>query len=489
MRVMACAQTPAPTQLIPSLTNLRASIDAASGKAPDSSEEFVDAQVDTDVTHETIVRSGKDYVEIDKIGTLEQDSGEVGGQRWRQNLNGETVLAQPDSGGAVDDKATTKITHVTVPFDAFVIETKRGIDDTREYVDTSTYRILRTERATPSAIFTTVFDDFQTTNGYTFARHWVESTGNRKAEFTVTSYVSRPVIAAELAIPPTRRHLVEFPDGKNNVPLPVRLINDSFVVRVTIAGRAMDFLIDSGASGMFIQDNIAHDLNPKPVTTSVNGANAGGFASSVVLVPDVSVGDLQMHNAVFATIPHLGFDTRSTSIVGLLGFDFIADVALGLDYEHAKAVALNVDAPIRVADPNAITLDVRLGSELAETAVKVNGETGDRFAIDTGAGTGLVMFDHYARLHTRALVDVEGAEMRGEMRGVGGMIPVSVYRLADVQIGRQEFRGFIGSRATDTRQYNVGLDGLVGSDFLRLYTVWFDYANSHVILQRNGRNM
>ena len=87
------------------------------------------------------------------------------------------------------------------------------------------------------------------------------------------------------------------------------------------------------------------------------------------------------------------------------------------------------------------------------------------------------------------MVDKGGGGNLREVRyyGVGGAIDTRPYQLASVKLGHLNFQDFVGFRVTSCQSYDWGSDdGIIGTDFLRLFTVGLDYANGRVYLVPNA---
>ncbi len=440
----------------------------------------------------TTVRKGDDVAETDYTGPFTTAYGTYKGQDWRQNENGQTVLDDPDPGLAVADPTTTTVAAITTPVVGYVISVlnKRG-HGTREYVDSSTWRVVRRDYVSATATTTIVYDDFRTLAGYTQAWHWTSRDGHPEndEEYRIESIDLAPVSDAEVAIAPPRRSLVDFPRGVASVALPAKEYNRKFYVRVNVGNRGLDFLVDTGAYGIIMDDSIVRELGLKTYGTHSNAANAGRFKSTSAIVPEMKIGDLSLHDVVVDTAPSLGEGDGTTfKAVGLLGFDFIASLVLKLDYEHGTVTALDPDTFTPPADPMLNALDVRLGTGVPITSVTVNGALGERFTIDTGAAGGVLIFDYFARRHPEALVDLSKgfAGPPVQFSGVGGDFDTRRYELASVRVGRVDYQNFIADVVTSSQAYGGNDDGLIGSTFLNLYTLYTDYQNSRLYLVPNG---
>jgi len=388
----------------------------------------------------------------------------------------------------VQDTMTATVTRVREPFDAYVIAdlNVRGYG-TRSYVDPQTWLLVRNDVIRAAGTATYLYDDFRTIDGYTRAWHWRVRDGYAEddQEYRIEGDFIAPISADVFTIPPSRRNLVEFPPGVSSVSIPTQEDHSQFIVRVNVGSRGLDFLLDTGASGIALDEGIAAELGLKLYAPRSNGVNAGRYVSESAIVPEMQIGALSMRDVVVQTIPHLGADRMGQyKIVGLLGFDFINAVSLKLDYEKGQVTAYDPATFAPPVDPQMNVLDVRLSGGQPLTSVSINGAVGERFVIDSGAYGGVKIFDYFARRYPEALADEGGvgAARQVEHRGVGGTFDVRTYRLSVVRLGDINFHDFLADVVATRSAYGTDEDGLIGTDFLHLFTVYTDYRNSRIYL-------
>jgi predicted aspartyl protease len=475
---------PALADEVPTAAAIRAHVAAAAGAEPASYREVVDTTEPGGSDRTITLYRGDDYLETDEQGPAKTSDGRYHGQRWRQNENGETILEPPDPTKASVDSYAESVQRIATPVDGYVLS---SLDveghGTKEYVDRATWRIVREDDIRAAQTTVTLYDDFRTVAGYTFAAH--ESSSDGVALDSTDSHVDIVPLSLsdrDLAIPASSSSFVEFPAGKNVVVLPVHVDGNRFIVRVTIGGRGLDMQLDSGASDISIEDGIVDQLRLTRFGTNSNAANAGRFEESHAIVPEMKIGELTLRNVFISTVPK--FDESrfmsTTRIVGLLGFDFIDAMALKLDYYNESLTAY---APGTFTPPPAregqFDLDIRMRGDVPVVDVEINGVRGERFIIDTGADDRLLIFDYFVRRHPAAIVDEGGGDLREEtqMQGIGGEFSTRPVQLASVRFGPVNFTDFLTHVVTQRGVYDYNDDGLFGAGFLHIFDVTFDYAH------------
>jgi hypothetical protein len=476
---------PAVADELPTAAAIRAHVAAAAGPEPASYRETVDEVQGGERDRTVTIYRGDDYFETDEQGPAKTAYGEYHGQRWRQNENGETILEPRDPSKASADEYGETVTRISTPVDGYVLSSlDAGGLGTKEYVDRSTWRIVREDDIRAAQTTVTLYDDFRTVAGHTFAAHESSSDGipldstDSRVDIEAIAFTDR-----DLAIPASSASFVEFPAGKNVVDLPVHLDHNRFLVRVTIGGRGLDLQLDSGSAGISIEDGIVDQLRLTRFGAFSNAANAGRFEESHAIVPEMKIGELTLRNVFIGTVPKFD-ETRfmSTSrIVGLLGFDFIYAMPLKLDYYDGTVTAY---APSAFTPPptqeGQFALDIRLRGGEPLVDVAIDGVVGERFIIDTGADDRLLIFDYFARRHASAIVDEGGGgQLRDDTQrvGIGGEFSTRPVQLASVRFGPVNFTDFLTQVVTQRGVYDYNDDGLVGAGFLYIFDVTFDYAH------------
>jgi clan AA aspartic protease (TIGR02281 family) len=438
------------------------------------------------------IRRGEDWREIVERGPFRTESGSVKDELWHQNDNGQTILDEPDPGNAKPDPVTTTVTRVHVPDEAYVVaELNARGHGTKRFVDPSTWRVVRRETVTANGTIVTVYDDFRDDGGRVFAHHWKDVDGYTRTtrETRVTEYDPSDVSESEVGKPASRRQLVDFPAGVRSTVLPARFTQRHVVVRVTINGRGLDFMLDTGASGLAIDSDVARQLG-LPAYEQRSAVTAGRYTTARTIVPEMHVGELVMKNVAVQMLPNAFEMDPGVKAVGLLGFDFLAELGVTIDYEHERVTAVSEPDYTPPSGSAVIALDVRIGDGSPLASVRINGALSERFTLDTGGGGTLLIFDAFARKHPEALVDKRGGSGRDMIfNGIGGVIETRPYQLSNVQLGPINFQDFVGYRVMNARSYDGDDDGVIGTDFLRLFTLGLDYANSRVYLvpNRDGR--
>lgn len=475
---------------VPDPAAIRAKIAAAEGALPEAYRELItETRSGGEAKREIRYTRGKDYRVVIDNGPFHTESGSYRGDDWHMNENGQVVAEQPDPGKATPDRTTTTVIAVHTPVEGYLIATlnARG-SGLKEYVNGATWHVVRTERVTPSGTIVRTYDDVRADHGRTFAHHvhiedgYARTSSDRRIEECVPDAVSEK----NVAMPPPRRALVTFPAGTTQVELPTKFGEDHVYVRVMIGTRGLDFVLDTGASGITIDESVARELG-LPTYGKHSEVTAGRHTSAMSIVPDMRIGPLQMRDVAVEVLPHGWRTAPDVKEVGLLGFDFLAELGVTIDYERQRVTVVPGELYKPPTDKYTIPLDVRIGDGTPNATVTLNGAVGERWTLDTGGSGTFMIFDYFARRHPEAMRDQGGGGIMREIEyyGIGGRIPTKPYQIASLRLANVNFTDFVGYRVTGNETYAEDEDGVIGVDFLHLFTLGLDYGNSRVYLVPN----
>jgi len=452
---------------------------------------------------DAIVRSGSDYWEETRLGPFSQTEGKYRGQRWHTNENGQVLLTT-----GVHERDT--ITHDVLQqqhFDssdgvallgedpalrAFVVAVAPK-DGRKEwlFVDAMSGHVVREEDIYGQQRQITQYADFRAEAGGPAIAHrvsWAYSDGREPGSETLVSEVEGTG-SADLRIPADARHLIEFPAGATRVVLPATFVRGHVVVRITIGGRGLDCLLDSGAGAIFLTEKVARELQ-LPIYGASLALGAGPVRMSRTIVPKIAVGALTMHDVAVWTVPGDIQMSRDIDTVCILGFDFINSAAIRIDYENRKVEAIASDA----FDANAITDSFALPAALDDGVplipVAIGGATSRRFMLDTGSDNTIV-FSRFAREHPDDVVDVKGMLRRVGSIAIGhtegGNVVMAPTELKSVTLGKVRFVEFMSFRSLDAGNFEGDdSDGLIGGSMLQFFDLYFDYAHREIVFVPNG---
>jgi len=435
-------------------------------------------------------RLGRDFRETTSLGPLTYERGLLHGTHWEQNRNGITFtfagvhdqrdLASERAFRDTTDDRDVRLVGDSAQFGANVVEVNPS-NGRHEwlYVDKRTGYLVRKEWIARRRRYAASFDDYHLVDGVPEPSRvrTVDSLGNEREQILSARTLDPTPNRSDLDMPPSRR-LVEFPERQTTVRLPVRFVNGLAVVRVIVGRGAYDFLLDSGAAGIVVDPSLVDQQGFERFGQRV-GSTLGTFPESTTIVPQMTIGGLRMRNVIarVVTIPfHVDDRTR---IAGLLGFDFFADTVVHLNVTKNLAEAV---APEHFARP-AETGTVAIGLDDKTPAVRMRAGTGvGRVVLDTGANR--TVFETAFAERADFAPDRTGTTMH--LRGMGGFANAEPTRVPAFELAGLWTRDAMA----DVSNANLGTDdtdGVMGTDLLRTYELWFDYRTSTVYVRKTKR--
>jgi hypothetical protein len=437
-----------------------------------------------DVWTEETYSNGSDFRTTVQQGGFVWSYGVYRGQQWQQDANG-LVTASSNLFQDVDPfvasfrkpealSSGVKLLGLTTDSPAnFVVQVmpRNGLVE-RRYYDQRTYLLTRVELTDYDGHRQVwQYGDYRQVSGSTVA-HRIDYERDGTAvtlETSVLSYAPAATATFDLSAPASRP-LFNLGDH-DAVVIPARFTDYGIIVPVSIAGRGLDFLLDSGSSDLLIDPDVASQLGMKS-SGAVRVSFAGDFTMANARAANFSVGALNAQDVVFSTA---SFQEQlpTQRIVGLLGTDFIASGALEVDFKN-KVITLFRSVPAGLAAHGWSELPLRMDYNVPLVKAAYSGLPG-YFVADLGADY-TTLYPHYFAQFPNAIP--RGTPDQGEMVTLGGK-PFGVRHLTmkrlvlgdwifgDVQV-------VVPSVAyAQQRDY----DGLIGRDTLSSFNLIFDYAN------------
>jgi predicted aspartyl protease len=472
---------------------LQAKIDAAGGTMPGTYREVIGIDSPSGSSRFTLYHRGNDERRVYGFGSIHYETGENGGDDWHRNENGQVVYDAPDPDPGEGETFKTTVTPIAAPIRGYLLArlNARGFG-TKTYVDTA-FLVQRVERIRAHSVTTTINDERKTFGTATVVTKWhvQSSLQDKPVSYAVESFTIGDVTDADVAIPKSGPPLVRFPSGVTTVELPSEFDEDGTVyVKVKVGEKLCDFVLDSGAGTIAISPRILKEAGIKAFGEYVSDVNAQPYRGASAMVPNLAIGPLTMHDVVVSSAPFEVISGRGdVRAVGLLGFDFIAEVGLTIDYANRRVTAQAYGSYDPPSGKNVYALPIRLDAQQPMITATINGARADRMIVDTGAGGTFFLFDYFARRHPQALRDMFSVGSNDDplfFMGVGGSFRTTEYKIQTISIGPVRFDRYQGF-VVDKSSYDVNEDGLIGRAFLNYFTVMFDYPGGMMYLTPDMR--
>jgi predicted aspartyl protease len=445
---------------------------------------------------------GKDNLYAFSHGPLHTAYGSLHGNDWTQDANGITYADDPDPGLVPPLKQTTTVRHVTAPLDALVIST---LDTSgfgrREYVDPATYLLLQRDDIDATATTTTTYSDYARFGTQMLPTSWhvVDHADGWNMTYTRLQFVAGKTNDTDVAEPGVRQ-IVTFPAGADRVDLHASIDSDyAITIPVTIGGRQIYFLLDSGSSDITIDPAVATQLgltnfNPSDMTAK------GRSKADATIVPSLNAGGVTLHD-VNTQIMKFGSGRTPADPAGLLGFDFFSELIVHVDYEHKVVTVSDPRSSQAPSVPGTYPMPIRLRIRVPQVSANMGGAVAERLIVDTGSNGTVLIFPYFSRRHSGIVVDkhdndltsidtpFDGGRPDNMAYGAYGEFKVHQVALSQFKLAAWSLNGLLVDVVDTKGFYEWGTDGLLGTAMLKFFNIDFDYADGfiYVIPNRNAK--
>ncbi len=418
---------------------------------------------------------GDDWRTTVEGGSITTASGSYQKRRWESNANGIVILRSNFRGTGYPNVLAVSSNrdlarHGTVlgltqtqPQEYVIDVNPPGGIDQHYYYNAQTFLLdKRVSYARDRLVHTTEYSDYHTFFGQSVAGRIHFSDGRTEDEWVEKlASLETSTAAFDLRVPDTKPLFAL--EGMAPVVLPATFTPDGIIIQVKIGQRGYDFILDSGAAGLFIDPNYARQL--------------GDVHGDRVRIPQMSIGPLQMHNVVFDTTRFIE-QGRGERVVGLIGFDFIASAITEVDFK-AKTLTLYPRAGFIANVQGMRALPIQLDDGVPRTAASIEDVPGN-FLVDTGAFMTLAYNDYVTKLPS-----TPRDPYKTQIGTVYGMEDVVVLHLSDFLFGGILIRSVDVVEPTHSTFDIMDYDGIIGRDALKVYKVTFDYADGILFVRDN----
>ncbi len=274
--------------------------------------------------------------------------------------------------------------------------------------------------------------------------------------------------------------------GLEKTLVPITLINDRPIIELKINGKEkpLRFVLDTGSGISVISQETAQRLKIKSIAKGGLARAIGGDGKFQIVygfLKKVEIGDARISNV---PVYIRKFHDSNESIDGYIGLSLISKFLTTIDYGNLTFALTRKDSLQNQKTENEkLTLPLRLTSSgFLSGEVQLEGvKNSFNFIVDTGASISVISVD------VAGLDEIRGFVREEKMRVIGAAgvtEDVSAYLLPRVTFGTHT-REQIKAIALDLDVINEasGFEqaGILGGNFLKNYSVTFDFQNSRVM--------
>jgi hypothetical protein len=309
-----------------------------------------------------------------------------------------------------------------------------------------------------------------------------QSTGN-------TRFPRNLALAAGLVLLTATIALAETPATAPRpvADLPLKLIVGRVpIVQVTIGGRPLAVLPDTGADDDILNARIArelklHVLDPKVIEQPGGAIEMGQIEGAQLKIGSVPIQNLAMVSAPLDPLqPFIG-----QPLDGILGYGFFSQFVVEFDYA-ARRVRLFAPETY-VAPPKAVMIPITFRGKSPLVEMTLEGATGESVKtfveIDTGSFESLGLKGAFLDDHRLVPADAPKRPLFG--LAIGGETTGYRTRLAAATLGPFRFLRPVTSATTSGDGGSVDVAGVLGAEALNRFKVIVDYSRKQLFLIPN----
>jgi Aspartyl protease len=259
--------------------------------------------------------------------------------------------------------------------------------------------------------------------------------------------------------------------GTANVPVAtLPLVSNGMLtgVRATSGGRALNLVLDTGASTTVIDLATARELGLRVVgTRGISGAGKGKVRAETLAPVTIALGAAHFVSAapLALDLSHAGTDRRED---GLLGFDFFTRYAVDVDYDARTVTLYDARRFTYRGDGAAVPVEIRGHRAYLPVTVVARGVAPERQAVLLDLGSEDAIDSDVVLRSTAPKRAIQGGV------GIGARFSAYLGTIDRLRIGNYELRDLPAA---------TGGVQLVGSTVLRRFHAVYDLAHGRVYLR------
>ncbi len=277
--------------------------------------------------------------------------------------------------------------------------------------------------------------------------------------------------------------LLRFAHGGNAAEVPMELASDAVFVPAQLnQGRASGWLLDTGSRRTAADTALIAD--------SGGNATAG---PSLIALPGLSISAADLESQSFQALgPWFG-----QRVNGVIGDDVLAHLVVELDYSRSSIELYAPEAFRPLGKPEKLPIQWIDGLPAIRAKLRLGGRTMEgNFAINTGASNGVAVSPAFLAAYRE--FPFAGKTLPGTAVDSSGDRKVLLARAEWLRFGSVNVRepivsiengkeqaGSAGKNATKKRKVKDSLDGWIGGQILRKFSVVLDFPQSRLLLEPN----
>ena len=268
------------------------------------------------------------------------------------------------------------------------------------------------------------------------------------------------------------------------IEVPFQMAGKLLVVQAEIDGKKGDFILDSGAPLLFLnQEYFKAPNGENTVSSNAKGATGSLTGMSYYKAKIFNWSGITISDKDIPTIDisHIEKNSGDKQILGLIGFNLLEKYAVTFDYQNKKLILQQAGAE-EAAKP-VYTTAFTMKNHLPVVEMRLGGKT-LRLAIDSGAESNLIDKKYQAEL-SKILAEKFKDNIWGASKETqtveGGVIKSGFLDNAfEFKNMRTEFSDITHLNTAAKENEQEKIDGILGYEFLRQYKTTLDFPRKMI---------
>jgi len=312
--------------------------------------------------------------------------------------------------------------------------------------------------------------------------------------FIAASALPQERVVRRMGDEPARPIDYRFPDDRDEVTVPIRLVGNAVLIPVTLGDSAVFWVtLDTGMPAdrsVMLWDSPSLDALGLglAVDTTIRIAGAGGtgqaFTPRVALGISIGVGDLSIRDIEVHTLPQRGAPYKRDD--GVIGRMLLANFVTELDFDRLQ-MRLYRPGTFQASDGwSEVPVTFKMGNPILQAAVVIDKDSSlpVQLVVDLGAAHTLSLFTEAdPRIH---VPQPNIATTLGW--GISGPVLGQIARISSLLLGDHQLDHVICTFPQNGHQDLAGTKGRhgnLGCGALARFNLVFDYAGSRLLLKPN----
>ncbi len=279
---------------------------------------------------------------------------------------------------------------------------------------------------------------------------------------------------------------VTFANGASSL-IPCKFILNSILIPIPTPDKHHAYLmLDTGAAAPMLSEAFADKIRIRgsgglPAIGVGQSVSNGSVSTSI----NFSLSGLTFHGAHWAILPNVALDSSfGLPVVGVLGLDLLRGLVVRIDYANQTVEFMKPGAFRAPSDATTLPLTLGAAGCLVPATVSTGQHSdGGQFLFDTGNNSTLDLSRNFQDQHPG--LQFKPFAQSGAS-GVGGTLAMSEAICPALDLGNIRVTGPLVDLDNASQGVEAIVDGGIGNEIWRRFTVTLDLPEKKLYLQKNA---